>query len=326
MALETHHRGTQLGTPAQDVDPRARRLALATVGEGAGQPRLAGDRQPESLARHGVKAAQVLLTHEDLASRRRYLNARRTLERLLAWRVVPVVNENDTVSVDEIKFGDNDALAALVVGLVGAQALVILSDVRGLFSVDPRADPQATLVGGVVRVTADIERLAGGSTSGRGTGGMITKVRAAKSAGQAGAATVVVEGKRAGILGEVLAGHPVGTVFGPSDKHLRGVKRFLAHAARPKGVLRVDDGARTAIAEGGKSLLPAGVRGVKGSFDVGDSVDIADLRGKVFARGVAGYSAEEVKSIMGKKTAEIESVLGYKYTDEVVHRDDMVIL
>jgi glutamate 5-kinase len=310
----------RLHLPARPTDIPGKQAAAAV-----GQSRLMA-RYDEALGALGVTVAQVLLSHDDLASRKRYLNARRTLERLIEAHVVPVINENDTVSVDELKFGDNDALAALVVGLVGADALIVLSDVGGLYTADPRSDSAARLVPEVVRVNSDVEQLAAGSTGARGTGGMSTKVRAARRAAQAGAITVIAEGKREGVLAAVLQGEEIGTVFGADDRRLTGVRRFLAHAATARGELRVDDGARRAISENGKSLLPAGVKAVRGSFGVGDPIDISDAKGRPFARGVAGYSADELRQIMGRKTAEIAKVLGYKYLDEVVHRDDLVLL
>jgi glutamate 5-kinase len=310
----------RLGLRSRPTDMPGKQAAAAV-----GQSRLMA-RYDQALAAMGVVVAQVLLTHEDLASRKRYFNARRTLLRLLESKVLPIINENDTVSVDEIKFGDNDALAALVVGLVGADALIILSDVRGLYDDDPRRTATATLIHEVPKITAEIDRLARGSTSGRGTGGMSTKLRAARRASQAGAVTLIAEGKAPGILEAALSGEPVGTVFGVEEKRLKGVRRFLAHAAAPRGELRVDDGARRAISDGGKSLLPAGVKAVRGSFGIGDPVDIADARGRAFARGVVGYSADEVRKIMGRRTSEIAAILGYKYLDEIVRRDDLVLL
>lgn len=310
----------RLGRAGRPEDIPGKQAAAAV-----GQSRLMA-RYDAALGAQGIPVAQVLLTHDDLSSRRRYLNARRTIERLLGDGVLPVINENDTVAVEELKFGDNDALAALVVGLVGADALIILSDVAGLYSADPRHDPEAALVPEVERVTPEIERLCGGAGTRVGTGGMLSKVRAAKRAAEAGAAAIVALGKRPGVLAAALSGEAVGTFFMAAERRLTGLRRFLSHAARPRGELRVDDGARRAIADSGKSLLPAGVRAVRGAFGAGDPVDIADLKGRTFARGVAGYSAAEIHQIMGRKTAEIERVLGYKSLDEVVHRDEMVLL
>jgi len=279
----------------------------------------------EALAPHGLKVAQVLLTADDLANRKRFLNARRTFERLLGAGVVPVVNENDTVAVDEIKVGDNDTLAGLVAGCVEASLVVMLTDVEGLYDRDP-ADPGARLLGDVPRIGAEIERVAGGAGTLQSTGGMATKVRAAKRLAAQGVVTALLSGRRKGALAALLSGEPIGTVFAAGAERLTSRKGWLAAAAKGKGILIVDAGARRALVEGGKSLLPSGVKGVEGSFGVGDPVDVAVDPSRPFARGLAGYGADEVRRIAGLKTSEIERALGYKYLDEVVHRDDMVLL
>jgi glutamate 5-kinase len=279
----------------------------------------------EAFGAHGVGTAQVLLTADDLASRQRFLNARRTLAKLLEEGVVPVVNENDTVAVDEIKVGDNDTLAGLVAGCVEAEAVVMLTDVEGLYDRDPRL-PGATLIHEVARVTAEIERLAGGAGSVRSTGGMATKVRAARKLAAQGVVTALLSGRRRGALRGLLAGERVGTVFARDAERLSSRKGWLAAAARGKGTILVDAGARRALSDQGRSLLPSGVRGVQGHFGIGDPVDIAVEGGRPFARGLAGYADDEVRRIAGLKTSEIERALGYKYLDEVVHRNDMVVL
>jgi glutamate 5-kinase len=267
----------------------------------------------------------VLLTAEDLASRTRFLNARRTFERLLALGIVPVVNENDTVAVEEIKVGDNDTLAGLVAGCVEAELVAMLTDVEGLYDRAP-GEPGAALLHDVPRITAEIERMAGGAGSERSVGGMITKVKAARRLATQGVATALLSGRRPGALQALLAGERVGTVFARDAERLTSRKGWLAAAARGKGVILVDAGARRALVEGRKSLLPSGVRNVQGSFRVGDPVDIAVDPARPFARGLAGYGADEVRRIAGLKTSEIEGALGYKYLDEVVHRDDLVVL
>lgn len=278
----------------------------------------------EALGRDRV-AAQVLLTHDVLGDRRRYLHARHTFAALLAARAIPVVNENDTVAVDEIKFGDNDALAALAVQVVDADLLVILSDVDAVYDADPRKDPEAKPLRTVRRIGPALEAAAGGSVSGVGTGGMITKIRAARRSTQLGVPCVVASGRDPGALGRILAGEEVGTLFLPTER-LRGRRRWIAHAARPKGALLVDEGAERALVEGKKSLLASGVRGVRGRFRTGDVVEIAGPDGKPFAQGLARYGAEEAARIAGLRSAQIEEALGYKDSDEVVHRDDLVIL
>jgi glutamate 5-kinase len=279
----------------------------------------------DALGAHGRKVAQVLLTAEDLASRKRFLNARRTFERLLDVGVVPVVNENDTVAVEEIKVGDNDTLAALVAGCVEADLVAMLTDVEGLFDRNP-AEPGAALVEEVPRVTSEVERMAGGAGSERSVGGMTTKVKAARRLAAQGVTTALLSGRRPGALAALLRGERVGTVFAPGKERLPSRKGWLAAAARGKGVILVDAGARRALVDQGRSLLPSGVRSVEGHFGVGDPVDIAVERARPFARGLAGYAADELRRIAGLKTSEIEGALGYKYLDEVIHRDDLVVL
>jgi glutamate 5-kinase len=294
--------------------------AVAAVG----QPHLmaAWDR---AFAAQGLVTAQVLLTADDLASRKRFLNARRTFAKLLERGVVPVVNENDTVAVDEIKVGDNDSLAALVAGCVEADALVMFTDVEGLYDRNPSEDG-ARLISEVPRITAEIERIAGGAGSERSVGGMATKVRAARRLAAQGVVTALLSGRRVRALPDLLAGAAVGTVFAAGEERLSSRKGWLAAAARGKGLIVVDPGARRALTEQGRSLLPSGVRSVEGQFGVGDPVDIAAEGGRPFARGLAGYGADEVRKIAGLKTSEIERALGYKYLDEVVHRNDLVVL
>ncbi|HEX8909152.1 MAG TPA: glutamate 5-kinase [Anaeromyxobacteraceae bacterium] len=279
----------------------------------------------EAFGRHGVKVAQVLLTAEDLASRTRFLNARRTFARLLELGVLPVVNENDTVAVAEIKVGDNDSLAALVATCVEAELVAMLTDVEGLYDRDPR-QAGSRLLQLVPRVNAEVERMAGGAGNERSVGGMATKVRAARRLAAQGVATALLSGRRPRALLDLLAGAPVGTLFPPEPARLSGRKGWLAAAARGKGLIVVDAGAARALKERGKSLLPSGVRSVDGQFRVGDPVDIAVDGRRPFARGLAGYGADEVRRIAGLKTSEIEGALGYKYLDEIVHRNDMVLL
>jgi glutamate 5-kinase len=279
----------------------------------------------EALGAHDLRTAQVLLTADDLASRQRFLNARRTFAKLLELGVVPVVNENDTVAVDEIKVGDNDTLAALVAGCIEADAVVMLTDVEGLYDRDP-ALPGAVLLHEVPRVTAEIERIAGGAGTERSIGGMATKVRAARRLAAQGVVTVLLSGRRPRALPDLLAGAPLGTVFARGAERLSSRKGWLAAAARGKGTILVDAGARRALSDQGRSLLPSGVRRVEGQFGIGDPVDIAVEEGRPFARGLAGYAADELRRIAGLKTSEIERALGYKYLDEVVHRNDLVVL
>jgi len=298
-------------------------IATKQAAAAVGQPDLMAE-WGRALGAHGRVVAQVLLTADDLASRKRFLNARHTFEALMERGVVPVVNENDTVAVDEIKVGDNDSLAALVATCVGADLVALLTDVEGLYDRDPR-HPAARLVPDVVRVTPEVERMAGGAGSERSVGGMTTKLAAAKRLATQGVGTALLSGRRAGAIAAFIEGEPLGTYFRPAAAHRAGRREWLTLAARGKGTILVDAGARKALTDQGKSLLPSGVRGVEGSFGVGDPVDIAVAGEPPFARGLAGYGADEVRRIAGLKSSEIERTLGYKYLDEVVHRNDMVL-
>jgi glutamate 5-kinase len=280
----------------------------------------------EAFGRANRRVAQVLLTHQDVQDRRRYLNIKHALERLLEAGVIPVINENDTVSVDELKFGDNDTLAGLVAGVVEADALVILSDVEGLFTADPRKDPDARLLTRVEAVTPELLTLAGGSGSKVGTGGMSTKVRAAARVTELGIRCVITSGATPGRLRAVLSGEPTGTLFETTGSRRSARTAWIAHALRSRGRLLVDAGAREAVVAGKRSLLPSGIRSVEGDFSRGDPVDLVDEQGQVFARGLSAYDDGELRRIAGLKSADIESVLGYRYLDEAVHRDDLAVL
>ena len=298
-------------------------IATKQAAAAVGQPDLMAE-WGRALGAHGRIVAQVLLTADDLASRQRFLNARHTFEALIERGVIPVVNENDTVAVDEIKVGDNDSLAALVATCVGADLVALLTDVEGLYDRDPR-HPAARLVPDVVRVTPEVERMAGGAGSDRSVGGMTTKLAAAKRLATQGVGTALLSGRRAGAIAAFIEGEPLGTYFLPAATRRAGRREWLTLAARGKGTILVDPGARKALTDQGKSLLPSGVRGVEGGFGVGDPVDIAVTGEPPFARGLAGYGADEVRRIAGLKSSEIERALGYKYLDEVVHRNDMVL-
>lgn len=312
-----------LGVERLGLATRPREMALKQAAAAAGQSRLMRLYDDELEAR-GLRCAQVLLTHADIANRGRYLNARRALAELLAREVVPVINENDTVSVEEIKFGDNDALAAMVVDLVEADLLVILTDAGGVYTADPRRDPGASRLPEIERVTAAVEALAGGGgDSPVGTGGMITKLRAARRASEAGVPSAIVPGEP-GVLRRLFDGEDVGTLVHALGERQRLRKRWMMDL-KPRGLLVVDAGAREALRAGKKSLLPSGVRGVTGQFGIGDPVDIVAVEGAPFARGLASYSADEVRLIAGCKSVEIETRLGYRNNDCVVHRDDLVV-
>ena len=299
-------------------------LPLKQAAAAIGQSRLMRAYK-DALRQHGLKAAQILLTRDDLANRRRYLNARNTMMTLLEYGIVPIINENDTVVIDEIRFGDNDNLSAMATNLVEAQLLVILSDVDGLYDSDPRGNPDAKLISEVERLTPEIEAMAGSGGTDLGTGGMTTKIKAAKRATLFGAGTAIINGRTPHNLLHLFDGHELGTYFLPARDPMAARKHWIAFTKKPKGKLILDAGAQKAIAERGKSLLPSGIYQLNGSFERGDAVRICDLDGNEFAKGVTNYTSSELSRIIGKNTSEIESILGYQYGDEVVHRDNMVI-
>ncbi|MDA8413050.1 MAG: glutamate 5-kinase [Desulfobacteraceae bacterium] len=280
----------------------------------------------QALAPHALKAAQLLLTSEDLESRQRFLNARATIDTLLGFGIIPVINENDTVVVDEIMFGDNDNLSALVTNVAESDLLVILTDVEGLYSADPGKDPDARLIPLVESITRELERVAGNSASSVGTGGMATKVAAAKKAGKNGVPTILVAGKREGILSAAMRGEEVGTLFLPSGTGLNRRKHWIACTLKPAGRVIVDDGARNVLLKKGKSLLPSGVVGVEGRFERGACVRICDMEGREIARGLSDYSSGEISRLAGHKSSDIEALLGYRYADVVIHRDNLVVM
>jgi len=291
----------------------------------AGQSSLMG-RYEKVFAAHNLNVAQVLLTHEDLSSRHRYLNARNTLFTLLSYGVIPIINENDTVVVDEIKFGDNDNLSALVAGLIDADLLLILTDTEGLYDKDPRSHADARLIPLVEKIDSHIEHMAGGVGTSIATGGMITKVQAARKASSVGIPTIIVSGRDMSNIDRVFASEKVGTLFLSQSEKLTSRKHWIATVLKPKGAIIVDDGARDALISKGKSLLPTGIVGVEGDFGIGDAVLLEDKGGKKFAQGLTGYTHVEILLIMGHRSSRIEEILGYKYCDEVIHRDDLVVI
>jgi glutamate 5-kinase len=273
---------------------------------------------------HGLKTAQVLLTHEDLADRTRYLNARSTLTTLLKLNVVPIINENDTVATSEIRFGDNDTLGALVTNLIEADALVILTDQQGLFTADPRKHPDATFVYHANAGDPALEEMAGGAGSSVGTGGMITKIIAAKRAARSGAATVIACGREANVLSRLADGEAIGTQLVPAASPLVARKQWLADHLQLAGRLVLDAGAAEAVAHKGTSLLPIGVVAVEGQFLRGEVLACVDAAGQEVARGLVNYSSDEARQIMRHATREIEGILGYIVEPELIHRDNMV--
>jgi glutamate 5-kinase len=280
----------------------------------------------ECLARHGTPTAQILLTASDFDSRSRYLNARNTILTLFEWGCLPVINENDTVSVAEIRFGDNDHLAAMVTNLLQAPLLILLSVVDGLYPVDPGQGPSAEPVRTVPCIDGPILDMAGGSRSALGSGGMRSKLRAARLATAAGESVLLANGTRPGILDALFAAEPVGTLFLPHGSTLTAWKRWLGYTARPRGRLTVDAGARNAVQKQGRSLLPIGVVQAVGSFGKGDVVALVDPDGTEFARGLTNYSSDDARRICGLRTEQIAEVLGALPYEEIIHRDNLVVI
>lgn len=278
------------------------------------------------FAKRGRHVAQVLLTRAGLEERERFLNARHTMLELLQLGVVPIVNENDTVATEEIRFGDNDNLAATIVNAVEADLLVILTDVDGLYERAPETgQPTPPLIRTVEKITPEIERAAGAAGTRFGSGGMITKLQAAKNAASSGSATILCHGRIADVLQKLMAGEQHGTLFAPGDR-LRGRKHWLAFTAKTRGRIVIDAGAERALEKRGRSLLPAGVLRAEGHFEIGDSVSCVNEEQQEVARGLAGYSSDDIKRLAGLPTKEIARVLGYESGDEIIHRDDLVLV
>lgn len=273
----------------------------------------------------GIVPAQVLLTRDDFHNRVRYLNARNTLYTLLRLGCFPIVNENDTVAIDEIRFGENDTLSALVAACVDADLLINLSDVDGLYDGDPRVDGGCKLIAEVARITPEIEEIAGGTSGLCGSGGMRSKIEAAKIATKSGVRMVIANASRENVIVDVANGESIGTRFLGSASSLSHWKRWIAFGNRVKGSVVVNDGAKKMLAERGKSLLAAGIVGCSGSFEVGDLVSVVDEESRQVARGLVNYAAGEIKLIKGKRSGEIEKILGHKDFDEVIHRDNLVL-
>ncbi|MFA6411925.1 MAG: glutamate 5-kinase [Syntrophales bacterium] len=278
-----------------------------------------------AFGKHGIYVAQILLTMSDLTDRKRFLNIRNTLTTLMEWGVIPIINENDTVAVDEIKFGDNDQLAAMIANITETHLLINLTNTDGLYDRNPNRSKKAKVIPIVSEISDVIEQAATDETSDVGSGGMKSKVLAAKKVTAFGIPYIIAAGKEKGVLRDLCAGKERGTLFLPMKEHLNSRKYWIAFTLRSRGKLTVDDGAKTALVEEGKSLLPSGVIDVEGDFHVGDPVLCLDTGGKILAKGLTNYGAEEVRKIMGLKTSRIQQVLGYKDYDEVIHRDNMAV-
>lgn len=336
---------------AQMAKLHGRGVELVLVSSGAvaeGMNRLGLKKRPETLHRlqaaaavgqmglvqayesrfqqYGLHTAQVLLCHDDISARDRYLNARNTLTTLLSMNVIPVVNENDTVVTDEIRFGDNDTLAALVANLIDADVLIILTDQSGLFDSDPRDNPQAKLISEASVEDDSLESMAGSRAGSLGRGGMITKIRAARLAARSGASTIIAGGAIENVLLKIGDGESVGTLLVAKQQPLVARKQWLAGMLQVSGSLQLDEGAVAVLKNSGKSLLPVGVQAVSGDFKRGDLVSCTDGNGNEIARGLVGYNADETRRIMGESSSKIEELLGYSGDMELIHRDNLVIL
>ena len=313
----------RLGRTHFKLAPGPLKLEESQAAAATGQIQLAHAYQ-EALARHGITVAQVLLTLDDSEERRRYLNARQTMATLLAMKAVPVINENDTVATDEIRFGDNDRLSARVAEMISADTLVLLSDIDGLYTGDPRLDASAKFIPEIREITPAIEAMGGSAASELSNGGMATKLIAGRIAMAAGCRMAIADGRAVGALGALIDGKARCSWFLPEGSPLSARKKWIKGSLKTAGALLVDDGAVRALSAG-KSLLPAGVTAIEGEFKRGDVVDVKDRAGRMLARGLVAYAADDARRIAGRKSAEIEHLLGFRGRDEMVHRDDLVV-
>lgn len=295
--------------------------AMAAVGQG-----ILMHMYEKLFGEYGQTVAQVLLTRENSVKHKQYINSRNALLTLLKMGVIPVINENDAIAVDELKIGDNDTLSATVATLIDADLLVILSDIEGVYTANPQVDPTAELILEINEITPEIESLAGGAGSKLGTGGMFTKIQAAKIAVNAGVTMVIAAGDRDGIVRDILNGKTFGTIFPAKECHLKVRKSWLAFGTRIAGVIFVDAGCETAMLQDGSSLLAAGIFFVEGNFDKGSTVRVLSSQGREIARGIVNYDTEQLQKIIGKSTKDFSDILGKKYYDEVIHRDNMVLM
>jgi glutamate 5-kinase len=279
----------------------------------------------KAFEKNNLFVAQILLTLSDLTDRQRYINIRNTLSTLMEWHVTPIINENDSVAVDEIKFGDNDNLAAMIANIVEADLFINLTATDGLYDCNPSESKKAKLIPLVCEITDEIEGMATSETSSVGTGGMKSKIIAAKKVTSIGIPCIIAPGKKKKVLSDIMAGKEVGTLFLPQTSRLNSKKYWIANTLRPRGRLIIDDGAKKALLDKGKSLLPSGITAVEGEFDTGDPVHCMDGEGNLLAKGLVNYAANDIRKILGLKTPQISSVLGHKDYDEVIHRDNLVI-
>ena len=305
---------------AKRPDEIPKRQAVAAVGQAG----LIMEYE-KAFDKYGKKVAQILLTGDDLNNRQRYLNARNTLYTLLAWQVVPIINENDTVMIAEIQFGDNDNLAAMITLLMDADILVNLTDIDGLYTKDPRTFPEAELIPVIATINKDVEKVAGDIPGALGTGGMLSKIKAARKVTAAGIPMLIACGTRPDILTRLFSGKEHGTYFVPKKEKLKSRQCWIAYTLKPKGIIRIDSGAAAALLERGKSLLPSGIVGVEGEFSAGAPVEFRKDHGETLGIGLVNYSSTDIRKIMGLKSSQIEQHLGHKPYDYVIHRDNLVI-
>ena len=279
----------------------------------------------KAFSSHNKKVAQILLTQSDLTSRKRYLNARNTLNTLLSWNVIPIINENDTVATDEIKFGDNDHLSAMIALLLNADVLVNLTDIDGLYNKDPRTNPDAELLPVITTINKNIELLASNIPGAVGTGGMLSKIKAAKKTTSAGVPMVIAPGHSDSIIQDLFSGKEKGTYFTPKRNKLGSRKSWIAFNSNSLGTITLDDGAKSAIINDGKSLLPSGIIKISGEFQVGATVKCVDKNGELIATGLVNYNSANIDMIKGLKSSQIEDRIGFKEDDEVIHRDNLAV-
>ena len=332
---ELHDRGYSLvlvssgavaaGMKKMGLKERPKTVKLKQAAAAVGQSSLMWAYE-KSFGEYSKKVAQVLLTRDAFDDRKKYINSKNTLLTLLSYNIIPIINENDTVSTDEIRFGDNDFLASLVASLIEAERLIILSDVDGLYTEDPKKFKHAEIINVVEEITPALLRQAGKEGSVAGTGGMYSKVLAAQRAVNHGIVVQIISGKKGGLLQDHIDGRACGTLFQPKKEKLSSRKGWIAYGSRSKGTIVIDDGAIKALTQGGKSLLPSGIITVEGKFETGDAVYCLDSEGNRIAKGLMNYSSSELDRIKGKRTTEIEKLLGYKYSDEAIHRDNLVLL
>lgn len=293
--------------------------AVAAIGQG-----LLMHMYEKLFAEYGVVVAQILLTKEDMVDRKRFLNARNAINALFTMEALPIINENDTIAVDEIRFGDNDTLSALVASLTDAELLILLSDIDGLYTGNPNLDNTAALISLVTEINDDLEKLAGGSGSSLGTGGMVTKIQAARIATNSGCPMVIAHGQERNVIRRILNNEELGTLFLPREARLHSKKRWIAFGSSVQGKILIDNGARQALLEKGTSLLPSGVLGIEGSFEVGNTVGVF-YENREIGRGIVNYASRDIETIKGCKTKDIEKLLGHKDFDEVIHRNNLVL-